>query len=186
MIYIVSGFMRCGTSMMMRALEAGGLEAAYSKDRDARMNSKWGEKDVPDGYVPNDSYYELDPENYQSNEFPYAYEGKLIKCLWGGILRLPPAEYRIIFMRRNVQEIRRSLIAFFGRPHPYASRYDFDAQMDRIVDVMRDRDSVKTIDVVNYDDVIERPVEVLSGLNWPIDENKASWNVKPDKKRQTS
>ena len=35
MLYIVSGFMRTGTSMMMKALEAGGLEAAYQQSREA-------------------------------------------------------------------------------------------------------------------------------------------------------
>ncbi len=48
MIYLVSGDMRTGTSMMMQALEAGGLEAVYNENRD-RMNQQYGDKD----YQPN-------------------------------------------------------------------------------------------------------------------------------------
>lgn len=184
MIYIVSGFMRSGTSMMMKALEAGGMDAAYSKARDERMNKKWGEPDIPAGYVPNDSYYELDAENYRSEDFPYAYEGKLIKCLWGGILRLPVGEYRIVFMRRNVNEIRRSLIAFFGRAHQFAERLDFDEQMERIVGIIKDRRSVISLDVLHYADVVSDPLKEFSKLDWPIDPQKAANVPNTHKKRQ--
>lgn len=183
MIYIVSGFMRCGTSMMMKALEAGGLTAAYSSERDARMNRQWGDVDKPGGYVPNDGYYELDPDDYQAKDFPAAYEGKLIKCLWGGILRLPPGEYRLIFMRRAAREIRTSLLAFFGQPHHFAERPDFDAQMDKIIAIARDRRSFLSVDEIQYLDALMKPEEVFAGLGWPIDPEKAAAVPDANKRR---
>ena len=35
MIYIVSGFFRSGTTMMMRALELGGMPVYFSRERNA-------------------------------------------------------------------------------------------------------------------------------------------------------
>ena len=43
MIFIVSGFMRTGTSMMMKCLEAGGLEAVFNPTRE-RMNKDFGDE----------------------------------------------------------------------------------------------------------------------------------------------
>lgn len=174
MIYIVSGYMRCGTSMMMRALEAGGLEAVYSAKRDERMNAKWGEPD----YKPNECYYELDPEDYQDADFPSAYEGKLIKCLWGGMLRLRPVtEYRVVFMRRDVGAIRRSLTAFFGQPTEHSQGVNFARQLDNVAAILRDRHSVLSVDEVEYAEAVASPRAVFERLavnGWPIDPAKAA------------
>ena len=174
MIYLTSGFMRSGTSMMMEALEAGGLEAVYSGARDQRMNDRWGEPDATHPYVPNERYYELDNEDYRKPEFPKPYEGKLIKCLWGGITRLPVGEYRVVFMRRPRNEIRTSLIAFFGNSMPVVDDPGFDANMDRVVSILRDRASFKSVDEVWYADVLAEPEKVFRSLDWPIDPVKAA------------
>jgi hypothetical protein len=173
MLYIVSGFMRCGTSMMMEALEAGGLEAAYSQKRDAAMNARWGQPD----YLPNDRYYELDGDDYLRGGLAERYAGKLVKCLWGGIIRLPPCDARIVFMRRPAAEIRVSLLAFFGTDYAATQFPDLDKAMDGIVDVLRDRKSFRSVDVVDYHDVLRNPKAVfraLAGKGWPIDASKAA------------
>lgn len=172
MIYIVSGFMRSGTSMMMRAMEAGGMQAVYSKARDTEMNARWGEADG--SYVPNDSYYELAAEDYRGPEFPGQYEGKLIKCLIGGALRLPVGECRVVVMRRPAREIALSLRAFFGSVPAQVEREGFDEQMARSIEILRDRRSFLTVDEVWYGDVIANPAAVLGKLNWPIDIDKAA------------
>lgn len=170
MLYVVSGFMRTGTSMMMGALEAGGLEVAYSTDRNREMNEKWGQPD----YLPNDNYYELGADDYSRGDLAERFAGKAVKCLWGGVLRLPVGEYRVVFMRRPVAEIHISLLAFFGNDYA-ASRYpDFDKLMDTVVEVLRDRRSMKTVDVVQYHDMIRDPVKTLTDLNWPIDVKRAA------------
>ncbi len=170
MLYVVSGFMRCGTSMMMEALEAGGLEAVYSLARNAEMNGRWGDAD----YVPNRNYYELSSEDYLKGNLQHLHDGKLVKCLWGGAMRLPPGEYRLVFMRRPVMEIRASLMAFFGDDRALRGLGDFDAMMDSAIDILRDRRSFKTVDVVQYHDMLDRPAETLAALNWPIDVAKAA------------
>ena len=173
MIYIVSGFMRSGTSMMMKALEAGGMDAVYSRARDVNMNDRFGEAD----YVPNDSYYELDVDEYRRPDFPAPYDGRLVKCLCGGIERLPVGEYRVVYMRRPADEIRLSMTAFFGRPNAAAMRHHFDEQMKQTADILRDRRSFVSVDEVWYADVIANPLAVftrLAEIGWPIDPVKSA------------
>jgi len=173
MLYVVSGFMRCGTSMAMQALEAGGLEAVYSDKRTAEMNARWGQPD----YLPNDNYYELDGDDYLRGDLEARYPGKLVKCLWGGIIRLPPGDYRVVFMRRPAAEIRVSLLAFFGTDYAARQFPDLDKAMDGIVEVLKDRKSFRSVDVVEYHDTLRDPVGVFSRLaynGWPIDVEKAA------------
>ena len=168
--------------MMMRALEAGGMEAVYSAKRDADMNARWGEPD----YLPNDSYYELDAEDYLRGDLEGRYDGKLVKCLWGGVLRLPPGDYRVVFMRRPAAEIRVSLLASFGDDSAARDYPDLDRAMDRVVEVLRDRKSFRSVDAVDYRDVLRDPAEMFRGLaasGWPIDPLKAASIPDPGKAR---
>ncbi len=170
MLYVVSGYMRCGTSMMMKALEAGGLTAVYSSKRNEEMNSRWGDG----AYIPNENYYELSAEDYQRGNLHELYDGKLVKCLWGGAIRLAAGDYRVVFMRRPVEEIRASLMAFFGEDRALRAFHDFDGAMDNAIAILRDRRSFKTVDVVQYHDMLDKPAETLAALDWPIDVAKAA------------
>lgn len=165
------------TSGMMKALEAGGMEACYSKQRDEIMNSKFGDAD----YVPNESYMELDAEVYRTEGFPLQFEGKLIKILWGGVLRLPAVDgvtYKILMMTRPQEEIRKSLIAFFGTDEALRK---FGNSMESVLkltaDILRDRKSVESVDVLNANHVATQPLLYFTHLaagGWPIDPEKAS------------
>ncbi len=194
MIYITSGFMRCGTSMMMECLEAGGMTVAYSKDRNIRMNRVLGDEDLPKPYFPNDNYYELDRSDYRNPEFPHQYEGKLVKCLWGGMVRLQPKKentegYRIVFMRRPRENIVTSMIAAFGYSHPAVDNPHFDQYMDNIVNILKDRRSVVSLDEVQYSDVLRDPLGVFQKLQsngWPIDPVKAASIPNKNKARFTT
>lgn len=156
--------------MMMESLEAGGLHAVYSKKRNEKMNNRWGEP----AYLPNDNYYELEIDDYTQGDLAERYEGKLVKCLYGGAIRLPPGEYRIIFMRRSAEEIRASLFAFFGDDAPIHGFSNFDKAMDDIIGILRDRRSFKTVDVFNYNDVVNNPRAAFASLDWPIDVDAAA------------
>lgn len=165
--------MRSGTSMMMRALEAGGLEAVYSVRRDEEMNARWGDAD----YKPNDSYYELDGQDYLRGDLGTRHDSKLVKCLWGGILRLPPGDYRVAFMRRPVAEIRISLLAFFGSDYAVSQFFDFDKAMKGVVEILRDRKSFRSVAEIQYHDALADPLKVFRSLaddGWPIDPEKAA------------
>jgi len=75
MLCVVSGFMRTGTFMMMKALQAGGLDASYSQSRDT-MKDRWKDEH----YDPNiGGLYELNRKEYKQKNFPRQFDGRLIK-----------------------------------------------------------------------------------------------------------
>lgn len=178
-IYIVSGFMRSGTSMMMQCLEAGGLEAAYNPIRD-EMNEDFGDKDYK---INEGGFYELTKEEYQDPAFPDNYLGKAVKCLWGGMANLRASDNikNIVFMRRPLEEIAASYEAAFGKKHP-AAIPELDEKLDRIQGILGKRSDVR-LRVVQYHDVIKNPIQVFESLGWPIDTEKAAAIVDPEKYR---
>lgn len=189
MIYIVSGFMRSGTSMMMKALKDGGMEVAWSPERDKRLNEKWGEPEKPNGYRPNPEYFELDASDYRDPTFPLAYEGKLVKCLWAGLSRIRNCQARVIFMRRPRTEIHRSCFAAFGQVPQVVEAHDFDLFMDVVVETTRDRRSFVSVNEVWYQDVLDEPLTVFRQLQWdgwPIDPYLAANVPAKTEKRYTA
>lgn len=178
MIYIVSGFMRSGTSMMMKALEAGGMDAAYDPVRND-MNARFGDE----YYTPNaGGFYELNAREYKKIDFPEPYEGRLIKCLMGGMIRLPAGDYKVVFMHRPKEEITDSYHAFFNRRR----RFDFlDEQRERIRGILDVRSDMDVVDL-NYSTVVQHPrksFKHLADRGWDIDVDAAAAVVDPDQYR---
>ena len=168
--------------MMMEALEAGGLEAGYDTSRNETMNSRFGDLD----YVPNDNYYELTAQDYVRSDLIERFDGKLIKCLVGGVLKMPVGEYRVAFMRRPAAEIKMSLTAFFGSDTAASRHGDLDSMLNSSIELLRDRRSFLSVDVIDYQDAVLYPLPVFERLvesGWPIDPVKAARIPTPQKAR---
>lgn len=118
MLYIVSGYMRSGTSMMMEALVAGGMSAAFSKARDQKMN----EKNADDDYKPNESYWEIPLGMYGRLDFPRMYDNKLVKIMYWGLPQMRICPHRIVYMLREPDEIAESWERAFSKPLMFAGR----------------------------------------------------------------
>jgi hypothetical protein len=169
--------------MMMRALEAGGLEAVYAPSRED-MRRKYADQD----YDPNEGgLYELEREQYQALDFPRAYDGKLIKCLNMGVVTMAtmPRGIMVIFMRRDVEEIRQSYDAFFGKQLGMLDPETFQRRMDLTVERINNRRDVFRCTQLWYRDVVDNPLEMFTGLRdhffcWPIDPYKAAAVVNPE------
>ena len=177
MIYVVSGFMRSGTSMMMQALEAGGLEAAFAPQRD-EMNQQFGDEH----YQPNPGgFYEMTRQEYLEYGFPRKHEGKLLKCLWGGLPRFVVGSYLVAFMLRDPEEIRQSFEAFFNRPAPPFLE-DYQERMRDGIDQLRNRKDTE-VAVLEYREVVDKPRETfekLKNAGWPINVDRATGVIQPD------
>jgi hypothetical protein len=95
-IVIVSGLPRSGTSMMMKMLEATGLEILTDNLRTANENNPKG-------------YYEFERvKGLKAGDFDWLSEaqGKVVKVISALLEYLPNQyPYQIIFMRRNMDEI---------------------------------------------------------------------------------
>lgn len=95
-VYVVSGLPRSGTSMMMKMLEAGGLETLTDGLREANV-------DNPKGYYEFERVKKL-PEGDVA-WLPDA-AGKVVKVISVLLLHLPVGyHYRVLFMRRKMPEI---------------------------------------------------------------------------------
>jgi hypothetical protein len=96
-IVVVSGLPRSGTSMLMRMLEAGGLAILSDAQRTADV-------DNPKGYFELDRIKHLEKE--QDKSYLRAGRGKALKAISFLIKDLPDEnDYRVIFMRRDLDEV---------------------------------------------------------------------------------
>jgi hypothetical protein len=95
-ITIVSGLPRSGTSMMMKILEAGGLQIFTD-------NLRLADEDNPKGYYELEQVKALkDGDDAWLNDAP----GKVVKIISSLLEYLPTAyKYKIVFMRREIPEI---------------------------------------------------------------------------------
>jgi hypothetical protein len=94
-ITVVSGLPRSGTSMMMKMLEAGGMQLLTD-------NLRAADADNPQGY------YEFERVKQIARDqlwLPDA-RGKTVKIISALLKHLPPDyRYKVIFMRRKIEEI---------------------------------------------------------------------------------
>lgn len=95
-IVIVSGLPRSGTSMMMKMLDAGGVEPVQDGVRTA-------DTDNPKGYYEFERAKKLDKGDH--DWLPDA-QGKAVKVITALLRHLPAGyEYRVLLMRRDIKEV---------------------------------------------------------------------------------
>src|SRR6188768_3994121 len=95
-IVVVSGLPRSGTSMMMQMLQAGGLEILTDAVRTPDGSN-------PKGYLEFEAVKDLDkpPPPWLAGA-----RGKAVKIVSSLVRWLPEGhDYRVIFMRRNLDEV---------------------------------------------------------------------------------
>jgi hypothetical protein len=177
-LYVVSGFMRTGSSMMMKALETGGMDTEYKQSRD-EMKDHFADEH----YDPNiGGLYELERQDYRAFGFPRKYKGKLIKALNTGIPRMTvmSSGIRVVFMRRDPEEIRQSYDAFFNKQLQNINH--IERTMDLIIEQIKNRKDVISMDVFWYREVVNNPsyyFQLLRNHGWPIDIDKAASVIDP-------
>jgi hypothetical protein len=94
-VTVVSGLPRSGTSMMMRMLEAGGLPPLVDGIREADDDNPLG-------------YYEFERVKKVKEDQGWLEDarGKVVKMVSTLLVDLPPRyRYRVVFMRRRIEEI---------------------------------------------------------------------------------
>ena len=94
-VVVVTGLPRSGTSMMMRMLEAGGMQVLVDGIRKADV-------DNPNGY------YEYEPVKSLKHDSSWVQSahGKAVKIIYLFMYYLPSSlSYNVIFMRRSMAEI---------------------------------------------------------------------------------
>jgi hypothetical protein len=156
-VIVVSGLPRSGTSMMMRMLQAGGVEIVSDGTR------------APDAANPG-GYFEYEPvkdlARIDDVQWIGRARGKAVKIV-SSLLKYLPAEnnYRVILMHRNLKEVLASqnrMLADRGEPVPDTSEGEFVAVHERHlrqVQMLLDRETCFESHIVRYADVLQRPAD---------------------------
>ena len=161
-VVIVSGLPRSGTSMMMKMLEAGGQAILTDNLREADANNPKG-------------YYEFERvKNMKDGDLAWMSEavGKAVKIVTGLIMFLPSGyNYKIIFMRRDLNEILSSQKKMLGR----LGKEDDNIPDDKMAKVYEEhlkevrgwlirQPNIETL-YVNYNSMVKDPTEALNKIN---------------------
>ena len=185
-VIIVSGLPRSGTSMMMKMLEQGGLEIVTDEIREA-------DEDNPKGYYEFERVKKL-PDG--DTAWLRQVKGKVIKIISALLLHLPDDyHYRVLFMRRHIDEIldsQRRMLVRRGEP---TDRVDdgemaemFEKHLHKVYAWMDGQFNVATLEV-DYNDLLRGdalPIirQINSFLGSELDEQAMASIIDPDLYRQ--
>ncbi len=183
-VTIVSGLPRSGTSMMMKMLEAGGMQVLTDHIRTA-------DEDNPKGYYEFERVKQIE---HDQAWLPDA-QGRVVKMISALLKHLPPSyTYKVIFMRRSIDEIlasQKQMLIRRGEPTDKVS----DGKLTELFglhlqQVMGWIDKQPNVDVVyvDYNQILQDPVEQAKKVNQfmghTLDENEMVGIVDPSLYRQ--
>lgn len=162
-IVIVSGLPRSGTSMLMRMLEAGGVPIMTDAEREADI-------DNPNGYFEYERVKDLEKETDKS--YVRAGRGQALKVISFLIKDLPDDnDYRVVFMRRDLDEVitsQNKMIDRLGTQDTEADReamkeaYRNDIVRTRLL--CRNRPNFELMEV-HYKQTVETPERTAAEVN---------------------
>ncbi|MHC5076820.1 MAG: sulfotransferase domain-containing protein [Planctomycetota bacterium] len=160
-VTVVTGLPRSGTSVMMQILEAGGMEILTD-------NVRTSDEDNPKGY------YEFEAVKQTKKDPSWVADaaGKAVKMVYRLLYEMPKEyEYRVIFTRRNMDEVLQSQKIMLERTgnneqgisdEKFAEMFKKD--LEKIDEWIKGQDNISVISV-NYKDVIETPQEQCERIN---------------------
>jgi len=157
MIIIVSGLPRSGTSLMMKMLEAGGIDPLTDEIREADV-------DNPRGYYEFERVKGLPDDTSWLDQA----EGKAVKILAELIKHLPEGhDYRVIFMLRDLDEIissQKKMMVRRGEDPDAVPDLEMKKLLRRyLLSLKRHINRTKNMDVlyISYNEVMDDPEEPI-------------------------
>jgi LPS sulfotransferase NodH len=161
-ITIVSGLPRSGTSMMMKMLEAGGLQPVTD-------NLRTADEDNPKGYYEFERVKQLPKGDVAW--LPEA-QGKVVKVIAALLPHLPGGyHYRVIFMQRAMPEVlasQRQMLIRRGEdpdkiPDAVIAKL-FEKHLKQVNDWVSQQPNVERLDV-NYNEMLNNPQPFIDQVN---------------------
>lgn len=154
-VIVVSGLPRSGTSMMMRMLEAGGMDIVVD-------NVRLADDDNPKGYYEDDRAKNLKDDNSWLEEL----NDKAVKIISLLLYHLPKTKkYKVIFMQRDMKEILASQKKMLERQNGTSDDIDdetlskkFNDHLNKIQSWLERQRHIECL-YVTYHDVIQYPLE---------------------------
>ena len=164
-ITIVSGLPRSGTSMMMRMLEAGGMEILTDGARTA-------DEDNPKGYYEFERVKQIEHDRAWLEEAG----GKAVKMISALLKHLPrDYSYKIVFMLREMEEIlasQKQMLIRRGEPTDRVGDERMaelsEDHLAQVKDWLVDRPDMDVL-YVSYNEVLKNPREYAERINRFLD-----------------
>lgn len=165
-VYVVAGFPRTGTTVTVRAVDAGGIPALTAP---RRVNVRNGHRSQPDSYWQ-------PPKDWWRKNPPGEAAGRVVKfLLFADGATLPPydsGQYRVVVLTRRQAEVVASVRTAYGTSSPYSER-----RVIRWAHRIAGRDDVDTVSVLDHRDLMLHPQESLERLSWPLSAPEAAETV---------
>jgi len=171
-VTLVSGLPRSGTSMMMRMLEAGGLPVLADHLRTA-------DEDNPEGYYEFERVKKIEHDTAWLEDA----RGHVVKMISALLKHLPPGyRYKIVFMRRKLEEVlasQREMLIRRGKPADASgdakmAEY-FTSHLHRIESWLAEQPNVDVL-YVSYNELMQEPeahcARVAEFLGLPLDASR--------------
>lgn len=162
-ITVVSGLPRSGTSMMMSALQAGGLPLLIDGRRKADLNNPKG-------------YFEYEPVKKLAKGqtgWVVSAHGKGVKVISALLSYLPDDfRYRVIFMERDIGEIlasQRSMLEREGinAQQPISEdtlKKEYQEHLEAVKDWLNSEDWIETL-IISYNQALLDPFKVFRAVD---------------------
>lgn len=154
-VFLVSGLPRSGTSMMMKMLEAGGIEIVTDHVRTA-------DDDNPKGY------YELEKVKHLQNDARWMHymRGKALKVVSSLLFYVPLSlPYKVIFMRRAIGEIlasQKKMLDSRGEDSNTITddvlRQKYETHLEKIQEWIKARRNVECL-YLEYVEILKDPLD---------------------------
>jgi hypothetical protein len=161
-VVLVSGLPRSGTSMAMKMLAAGGLETIVDNVRSA-------DEDNPKGYFEDERVKEL--AEMEDRTWIRAARGKVIKVVSSLLQYLPQDNfYKVVFMRRNLQEVLASQAKMLARRGEESTASDedmlrmYESHLEKVQFQLRFREWFDVL-YLDFADVVADPEKAARAMN---------------------
>lgn len=161
LVTVVSGPPRSGTSLMMQTLEAGGMPVLTDGIRK-------NDEDNPKGY------YEFEPVKKTTTDPSWVADavGKAVKMVYRLLYDLPKDyEYRVIFMRRNMDEVLASQRMMLKRTGQEGANISdekladlFNRDLEKVYRWVENQDNFSMVSI-NYNEMVKSPLPECRRVN---------------------
>ena len=166
-VVVVSGLPRSGTSLMMKMLEAGGLEVVQDGVREA-------DTDNPKGYYEFERVKQMDKGD---TAWMAEAEGKVVKIITALLKHMPTEyEYDVIVMRRHMEEILASQRKMLVHRGEDADKMDdekmaglFEKHLQQVIGWLDAQPNIRFFEV-HYSDLLADPMTAAAHVNLFLDE----------------
>jgi len=160
-ITIVSGLPRSGTSMLMKMLEAGGMDVLTD-------NLRTADEDNPKGYDEFEAVKQLE----EDQEWLPEAQGKVVKIISQLLKPLPQDyKYKVIFMRRKMEEIlasQKQMLIRRGEPTDAVADETiaalFQKHLSQVEAWLAEQSNFEVL-YVHYSEALKQPAEIVEQIN---------------------